>query len=287
MKNFPNYLITFACLFAIPFVTNAQRNKQNNTTQEETIIWHTGTYPFTEKKITKSQQKEKLDSMVYNSDYIIEGSLGRNILTFADEKGIVWGVFKLGIFKKIKGDIKEDTIYYMFPTPLLYYDPNDRNRDYFKQVNPIPDYLFLTNGIFFMKKSEMPVEQIKPDTTISKYNLYSYYDKSFSARENMSLLYEPTDLFQRGIDRNCYGEDYYEGPYKMRLGRTKYDVYDYLEIQYNLEIPGYSKTIGKKALLDSHINDSSINDINLKQNNIETEQEVQFKTWINGGRQAK
>ena len=60
MKNFLNYLITIACLFAIPFVANAQRNKQNNTTQEETIIWHTGTYPFTEKKNNEIATKRKI-----------------------------------------------------------------------------------------------------------------------------------------------------------------------------------------------------------------------------------
>ena len=73
----------------------------------------------------------------------------------------------------------------------------------------------------------------------------------------------------------------------MRINNNQWQLYDYLKEQCNLEIPGYSKTIEKKALLDSLVNDTIINDIQFKQENINIEQEEQLKSWLNGGRQAK
>ncbi|MBR4498711.1 MAG: DNRLRE domain-containing protein [Bacteroidales bacterium] len=287
MKNFLNYLITIACLFAIPFVANAQRNKQNNTTQDETIIWRTGSYPFTEKKITKSQQKEKLDSLINYADYIVEGGAHKEVLTFNDENGEIWHIFELEIYNKIKGSIPENSIYFLWKDHTLYYDPLDKTHNYYKELHYslIPSFIYFNDGIFFLHKSEISVDLMKPDTTVSNYAMYSYYDQSFSATENMPMIYEPIDLYQWGISYNEV--EYYYGPYRMRINNNQWQLYDYLKEQCNLEIPGYSKTIEKKALLDSLVNDTIINDIQFKQKNIDIEQEEQFKTWLNGGRTIK
>ncbi|MBR7034481.1 MAG: hypothetical protein IKI25_01815, partial [Bacteroidales bacterium] len=190
MKNFLNYLITIACLFAIPFVANAQRNKQNNTTQDETIIWRTGSYPFTEKKITKSQQKEKLDSLINYADYIVEGGAHKEVLTFNDENGEIWHIFELEIYNKIKGSIPENSIYFLWKDHTLYYDPLDKTHNYYKELHYslIPSFIYFNDGIFFLHKSEISVDLMKPDTTVSNYAMYSYYDQSFSATENMPMI---------------------------------------------------------------------------------------------------
>lgn len=285
MKNFLKILL-FVSFFVTPLITNAQRNK---TKQEESIIWRSGTYPFTETRITETQQKEKLDSLVNNSEYIVKGSIiYKDILTFADENGKIWRICPLEIHKKIKGDIHGNKIYFMYQSHSLYYDPDDYYKDYYKELyyKSVPDYISFQNGIFFMNKTEMPAKQIKPDTTISQYNIYSYYDKSFSASENMSQIYEPTDLYQWGIGLNTFGlVNYYEGPYKMKFSNDDSDVYDYLIERYNMGIPGYSKTSEKKELQDSLVYyDSIINNKEIFKIESTEEHEDIFKTWLYGGR---
>lgn len=276
MKRY--FTIVLYIILLTPFVSYAQRNN-NKTKQEETIIWRTGTYPsFTENKITPIQQKEKLDSLVNNSEYIVEGYTTL-ILTFTDPKMNVWHVCQLNIRHKIKGDIQGDTIYFLWQDNTLYFDPNDPSHDFYKErhYTQIPSYNYFDNGIFFLKKNTMPIEKIKPNPLISPYNLYSYYDESFSATKNISKLYEPVDLVQWGIN---YGEAvFFYGPYWMKIKRNCWDLYEYLEDNYKLKVSGYDKKKMNENVVDSSQNSSTINNTN--------ENEENFINWIKGGRKYK
>lgn len=249
-------ILFIICVFFAPFITNAQINKENFSGNEKKVIWRTGSFPFGKKRISEFQQKEKLDSLVNNADFIVEGSAHKEILTFADRNGKIWHISQLEIYKKIKGDIPEDKIYFLWQDHTLYFDSDDVNHDYYKNLHytQIPSHTYFNDGIFFLSKSNKPVEQIKKDTTLSKNSIYSYYDKTFSATEKESMIYEPIDLYQWGISYNEV--EYYYGPYQMKFDNNKWQLYDFFKEQYNLNIPNYTKNIEKQARIDSLIKSS-------------------------------
>ncbi|MCQ2606031.1 MAG: hypothetical protein MJ204_05765 [Bacteroidales bacterium] len=183
-----------------------------------------------QKRLTEKEKQEKIDSLINNSDVIVEGRITDKLLTFVDDKNEVYSVFKLNIYRTLKGNDLGEHIYILYRMySLLFDDSNKNSESYFKDNRDCifdKDLIQFDVGLFLLKDNCITINSNSQDNFIT--NHIEFHTKNNSIPSN---IYIPMNINSIGIGEITEIEDniiyQYKGPAGLKF-KSLWEVYSYL-----------------------------------------------------------
>ncbi len=193
-----------------------------------------------QKRLTEKEKQEKIDSLINNSDVIVEGACYEYVTPIVIDNKL-YSVTLLNISHIYKGENLPSKVFFIREEYNFCLSNENTTiiRKYKEGTSIKHHYISYGGGIFFLKKCFSPIELFDATNSDAEISLIFQTNKSIKFSPNEKYVFQPTDEYEWGIDHgiNTIGSEYY-GPYQKKFSCKK-ELLEFLHKYENIKMPDY------------------------------------------------